>query len=111
MDVQVFQPNASMEGVKVLLVINGCHLRNRYFSLLCSKQSNNVTCVPEPVRKPLSQRVRRNVLTRMKNATGPLSLLWDCMERRVRIKVCVYLYRCRAWRMRFARVDTFNRTD
>ncbi|XP_023717077.1 U7 snRNA-associated Sm-like protein LSm11 [Cryptotermes secundus] len=41
----------------------------------------------QPVRNPRPQRDTRNVLTRMENATGPLSLLWDCMERRVRIKV------------------------
>ena len=40
-----------------------------------------------PVRDPRPQRVLSNVLTRMQNVTGPLSVLCNCMERRVRIKV------------------------
>ncbi|KDR22881.1 hypothetical protein L798_14734 [Zootermopsis nevadensis] len=42
--------------------------------------------VPIPNVRP--HRDTRNVLSRMKNMTGPLSVLWECMERRVRIKVC-----------------------
>ncbi|XP_021942788.1 U7 snRNA-associated Sm-like protein LSm11 [Zootermopsis nevadensis] len=41
--------------------------------------------VPIPNVRP--HRDTRNVLSRMKNMTGPLSVLWECMERRVRIKV------------------------
>ena len=62
----------------VFFFVKGCEIGKLHL-LLCS--------VLVPVRNPRSQRVMSNVLTRMQNVTGPLSVLSNCMERRVRIKV------------------------
>jgi len=62
----------------VFFFVKGCEIGKLHL-LLCS--------VLVPVRKPRPQRVLSNVLTRMQNITGPLSVLSNCMERHVRIKV------------------------
>jgi len=62
----------------VFFVVKGCEIGKLHL-VLCS--------VLVPVRNPRPKRVLSNVLTRMQNVTGPLSVLFNCMERRVRIKV------------------------
>lgn len=41
--------------------------------------------VPAPERR---QRVARNVLTRMQHVAGPLTVLRDCVDQRLRVMVC-----------------------
>ena len=64
--------------VGCFLFVKCCEIGKLHL-LLCS--------VLVPVRNPRPKRVMNNVLTRMQNFTGPLSVLSNCMERRVRIKV------------------------
>lgn len=49
----------------------------------------SLSTVPAPVRR---ERKRRDVLTRIEVAEGPLAALRDCVDHRLRIKVHIIFY-------------------